>query len=154
MNDMEIGQVFQQNIYLILFVLLSILLFRNRILAKWYGIQEMSLQDAYEIYKKKSADTIFLDVRTTWELEREPKLKKSKSIPLSDLSRRMEELSAPVDRGRKIIVFCRTSNRARSAAIKMKKAGLSGVYVMNGGITAWSRSNFPVIRPKIKQPIG
>lgn len=149
MTFMELSHVFQQNYYYVLFAVLMLFLFKNRILAKVYKVQSLSVQEAFEDYKNRPAGTLFLDIRTSWELEREPRIKIAKAIPLSDLTGRMAEIKASGS-NRKIIIVCSSGSRARSAGIRLKKAGLPEVFVMNGGMNRWTLANYPVTRPKRK----
>jgi len=126
---MEFIQLVQQNVLYLIFALLLFLMFRTRILAKIYGLQSISAQDAFQLLRKKDIHTLFLDVRTPWELEHEPRIKKSTSIPLAQLSKRMDEIKA-LGLGRKIVIICRSGNRAKSAGLRLRKAGFSDVYVM------------------------
>lgn len=146
---MELTQFLQQNIYYILTGVLLLLMLKTSILAKVYGLQSIPAQDAFQLFQKNKFQTVFLDVRTHWELEREPKIKKSISIPLSELSKRTEEIKQIADY-KKIIIVCRSGSRAKSAGVKLKRAGLAEVYVLNGGITSWKNANYPVTRAKVK----
>ncbi len=151
---MEFTLFLQQNIYYILFGVLILLMFKTRILSKVYGLQSISVQDAFLAFKGKSGKALFLDVRTKWELDKESKIKKSKAIPLSELSQRMDEVEKLGGSSKKIIIVCRSGSRARSAGVKLKRAGFSDVYVMNGGIMGWQRADYPVTRSKTKVNIG
>lgn len=143
---MDIAQILQQNFHYVLLALFLFLLFKNRILAKIYGIESISAQQAFADFKRP-AKSLFLDIRTKWELDTEPRIKISKTIPLSELPARMDELTAKTEQ-RKIIVVCRSGHRAIGAAIKLKKAGLNDVAVMSGGMIAWQRQDYPLLRPK------
>ncbi len=151
---MEITQLLQQNIYYILFGVFILFAFKNRILSKIYGLETISVQEAFQLFKKKSAKSLFLDVRTKWETEREPGIKKAQAIPLSDLSKRMHEIKKNNGTNKQIIIVCRSGLRARSAGIKLKRAGLSNVYVMSGGIIGWQRAEYPTTQPKKTNSYG
>ena len=151
---MDLTQIIQQNIYYIIFGLLVLLMFKGRILSKVYNLQTISVQDAFQDFKNKTMKSLFLDVRTQWELERESKIKKSKLIPLAELKLRLEELKKYDGEGKKIILVCRSGSRARTAGIKLKKAGFSNVFVLHGGMIRWENAAYPVIRPKQKQSFG
>ena len=146
----EFTQLLQQNLVYILSGILILWMFKTRILAKIYQLQSISAQEAYQLLKKKPAEATFLDIRTTWELENESRIKKSKAIPLSQLSGRMEEMKE-LGLDRKIVVVCRSGSRARSAGVKLRRAGFSEVYVMDGGILSWNAADYPTTRKKKKQ---
>ena len=145
----EIIQILQQNILYILSGFILLLMFKTHILARVYRLESMDSRDAFQCLQKKGARTVFLDIRTKWELEREPRIKKSISIPLSDLSTRMDEVKR-VSSEKKLIVVCRSGNRARGAGVKLKKAGISDVHVLRGGMLAWRRADYPVTKIKRK----
>lgn len=56
-------------------------------------------------------------------------------IPLSQLNERLPELEPY--RNRPIITQCVAGMRSAQAQLKLKAAGFSKVYLMNGGIKAW-----------------
>mgnify|MGYP003960243341 FL=1 len=89
---MDIYQLIQQNLPYILSLLLMLFMFKNLILAKVYKLETISTEHAFHIFKEKTINSMFLDVRTDWELKRDPKIKKSKFIPLSELSGRINEI--------------------------------------------------------------
>jgi hypothetical protein len=43
-------------------------------------------------------------------------------------------------------VVCRSGNRARQAAEKLKAAGVDSVVVLDGGLQAWERAGLPALR--------
>ena len=151
---MNIFLFLQEHFYYVLAAIAIIFLFKNKLLAKVYNVRYMSVEDAFSAYQK-SSKSLFLDIRTTWEIEKDPRIKSAKAIPLSELRQRLGEIKK---RGadRNIIVVCRSGHRAVNAGIKLKKAGFNNVSVMNGGIAAWQRSGYPVSKPKkqIKRTYG
>jgi rhodanese-related sulfurtransferase len=151
---MEIIQLLQQNSHYILFGAFILFASKNQVLSKIYGLESISVQEAFQVFKKKSANTLFLDIRTAWELERGPRIKKAKAIPLSELSKRMHEIKKDNGVDKQIIVVCRSGHRAKSAGIKLKKAGFSDVYVMKGGLIGWQRAEYPVTQPKKSGSFG
>jgi rhodanese-related sulfurtransferase len=56
-------------------------------------------------------------------------------IPLSQLNDRLAELEPY--RNRPIITQCAAGMRSAQAQLRLKAAGFSKVYLMNGGIKAW-----------------
>jgi len=146
---MDISQLIQQNLIYILSFILILFMFKNLILAKVYKLETISTDHAFHVFKEKTINSMFLDVRTDWELKKDPKIKKSKFIPLSELSGRIHEIKeGGIDK--KIVIVCRTGSRARSAGIKLKRAGFSDVSVMKGGIMSWQRADYPLSIPKTK----
>ncbi len=146
---MEITQFLQQNIYYILSGILFLLMFKTRILAKVYNLENIDSQDAFQLFQKKASQTVFLDIRTKWELEQEPRIKRSITIPLSELSSRMAEVKRASSE-KKLVIVCHSGNRAKGAGVKLKRAGIADVSVLNGGMIAWRRSDYPVTKIKRK----
>ncbi|MBU3683019.1 MAG: DUF2892 domain-containing protein [Phycisphaerales bacterium] len=48
--------------------------------------------------------------------------------------------------GRRVLVLCRSGNRAGKVAAALRAAGRSDVDVIEGGITAWMAQGLPVVR--------
>ena len=134
---MDIIQFLQDYIYYFVAGLLIFLLFRNRILAKIFRLQYISAFDANKVLKQ----SLFLDIRNTGEVEYGPKIKGSKFIPLSELSKRMDELKK-VGTNKKVIVVCHSGSRAPAAGIKLKRAGFSNVHILRGGLMSWKKEGY------------
>jgi rhodanese-related sulfurtransferase len=81
-----------------------------------------------------------LDVRSQEEFA-EVRVQGAKLIPLGELPKRMGELP----RERDIIVMCRSGARSGAAVGQLKAAGFT-VYNLEGGITAWVRRGYAVLR--------
>ncbi|HNX49053.1 MAG TPA: rhodanese-like domain-containing protein [Thermoanaerobaculaceae bacterium] len=54
---------------------------------------------------------------------------------------------AHLDRATAYLVYCRTQNRSRQVAEKMRRLGFERVTIMAGGFSEWSRRGFPVEVP-------
>ena len=54
--------------------------------------------------------------------------------------------------GRRVLVLCRSGNRAGKVAAALRAAGRADVDVIEGGITAWMAQGLPVVR-NAKAPI-
>jgi rhodanese-related sulfurtransferase len=99
---------------------------------RWVETQDLASQ-----LKGKNNITV-VDVRTQGEFKGQfGHIKNAKNIPLHDLSRRINELSAYKDRP--IVVVCRTDRRAASAAVLLRNAGMKDVSVLRGGMMMWSQ---------------
>jgi rhodanese-related sulfurtransferase len=91
---------------------------------------------------KREAGAVFLDVRTPLE-HGEVHVDGSRLEPLDRLDAGVvaRELG-----GRKVVVVCRSGNRAKQAAAKLVAAGLGDVAVLDGGMMAWQAAGLPVVR--------
>ncbi len=81
---------------------------------------------------------LLVDVRERHEFEA-GHLPEALSLPLSQLEGRCGEL----DRSCEVMLYCRTSNRARRAADLLVARGFDHVVVLEGGYTAWTREHCP-----------
>jgi len=93
-----------------------------------------------EAYKRLQAGTniIVVDVRQRSETA-SGMVAGSVVIPLTEFSRRMEELP----RDRPIMTICRSSHRSPIAARQLKRAGYD-VTNIKGGIIGWLRAGLPL----------
>lgn len=111
------------------------------------GFETVSAQEAQKLL---SADTtvVLLDVRTEAEFQGElGHLAGAILIPIEDLEKRLEELSAV--KGRTIIAYCRSGRRSANAAALLAQRGFT-VYNLEGGILNWRAAGFPVINEHSK----
>jgi glyoxylase-like metal-dependent hydrolase (beta-lactamase superfamily II)/rhodanese-related sulfurtransferase len=86
---------------------------------------------------------VLLDVREEQELTGElGHLPGVKHIPIGSLTGRLWELEECKEAD--LVTICRSGGRAHSAAQILMQAGFKSVYVMAGGMTAWTKAGFPV----------
>jgi rhodanese-related sulfurtransferase len=83
-----------------------------------------------------------LDVRSALEFS-QVHIKDSINIPIDILSGKIIELS---QFKQSYIVLCRTGNRSLMAADMLIQSGISGVKVMQGGLTRWQKEGLPVVK--------
>jgi rhodanese-related sulfurtransferase len=97
---------------------------------------EITVSEAYAKYQNGA---FFLDVRTQdeWNQFHAPN---STLIPLDQLPSRLNEI--PKDR--EIVVVCRTGNRSAQGRDILLNAGFTQVTSMQGGLTEWRDSGYPV----------
>ncbi|MBH0229166.1 rhodanese-like domain-containing protein [Halobacillus yeomjeoni] len=94
------------------------------------GVQSISTEEADNRLKDKNVQ--FVDVRTPGEYKTVSK-KPFKNIPLSELSRRTEEL----DKDKEVMLLCQSGMRSMKAAKILKKQGFSKVTNVRGGLGSW-----------------
>ena len=87
--------------------------------------------------------SLFLDVRSDEELEREGAFANALHIHLTQLPQRMGEL--PMDRP--IYIFCASGLRSTIAASLLQREGFNDVHVVLGGFTGWSSVTCPLQVP-------
>lgn len=97
---------------------------------------EISVQQAYELYEDGA---FVLDVRTQeeWDDFHAPN---TVLIPLDQLPNRVDEL--PKDEA--ILVVCRSGNRSQAGRDILRQAGFENVASVNGGLTDWRASGYPI----------
>ena len=64
----------------------------------------------------------------------------AKNLPLPEVAKRASELR----KDRPVIVVCDFGRRASLAAVKLRSAGISEVYILAGGIDAWRAAGLPL----------
>jgi rhodanese-related sulfurtransferase len=118
------------------------------------GYENITACQAKEILEGKNV--FLLDVRTPAEYNyshiKDATLIPLKNVPAHDsvnlpddqlLLNRMNEL--PKDKNTKIIVYCYTGKRGSIASQMISDAGYKKVYNIQGGITEWVNSGYPVV---------
>jgi adenylyltransferase/sulfurtransferase len=81
-----------------------------------------------------------IDVREPYEWEI-GKIPSARLIPLGTLQRQLDSL----DRGRQVVVYCRSGVRSAHAAAQLRHAGFPRVLNLTGGILRWSDEVDPSI---------
>jgi len=97
--------------------------------------------------KDKKGEFLLLDVRQPEEYEA-GHIPGAMLIPLGELEARREEL----ERGKKIITYCRSGRRGMAAAIALCGLGFKDVHNLEGGILSWryeTISGMPEARPEL-----
>ncbi len=82
-----------------------------------------------------------IDVREFSEFNSE-RIADAKLMPLSNF----EKHEAEIDHTKPVYIMCRSGNRAKQAAERLTTRGFTDIHVIEGGMTAWSRANLPVIK--------
>jgi rhodanese-related sulfurtransferase len=93
--------------------------------------------------EKGDPDVVLLDVRTPAEFA-EGHLAGAVNLDLNGPG--FADAVAALDKDKSYFVYCHTGNRSATAAQLMHDAGLSKVYDIQGGISAWSQEGLPVTR--------
>jgi rhodanese-related sulfurtransferase len=91
----------------------------------------------------RQSRTFILDVRTEDEYAG-GHLERAKLIPVQGLAGRLSEL--PSDKQTPILVYCAVGGRSAVAAGILKVKGYEAVHDLAGGINAWLKAGFPVVR--------
>jgi len=87
--------------------------------------------------------TRLLDVRTPGEFEADH-VEGAYNVPLDTLGEHGAEIRAAV--AEPVVLVCRSGQRARKAEEALKSAGMDNLYVLDGGMIAWTGAGLPVRR--------
>jgi adenylyltransferase/sulfurtransferase len=104
------------------------------------GIPQISVQELKRRLDAKE-DVFVLDVREPYEVPIASL--GAPLIPLGDLPKRLDELTAQKDR--EIVIHCRSGGRSQKAALILKNAGFQHVANLAGGILAWADKIDPTL---------
>jgi uncharacterized membrane protein YfcA/rhodanese-related sulfurtransferase len=91
------------------------------------------------------SDVILIDVREQDEY-REGHVAKSKNVPLSQLSQRLNDI--PNDKP--VFLICRSGRRSGQALKILREAGYANVQSIRGGMMAWQLAQLPIVKGKDK----
>ncbi len=86
-------------------------------------------------------NVLIVDVRTPAEFA-EGHVAGAVNHPLQTIERWYKDL--PKDKP--VYLYCRSGNRSQQAAEFLKKKGFSNIYNEEGGLIAWSKRNYPLVR--------
>jgi rhodanese-related sulfurtransferase len=92
--------------------------------------------------------TLVIDVREPNEYASEH-IERARHIPLGKLDERLVEIED--FKQEPVIVTCQSGTRAPIAGKKLTKQGFEHVYVMKGGMLAWTDAKLPVTRKRKNQ---
>ena len=84
-----------------------------------------------------------LDVRTPGEFDT-VHVPGTYNVPLDLLREHRDEILSHLDQD--VVLVCRSGQRATHAEDTLRRAGLTNVHVLDGGITAWEANGFAVNR--------
>jgi sulfur dioxygenase len=106
-------------------------------------VKFISAPELNEMLASQPEDVALLDVREKYELtDQLGHIKGIIHIPIGTLAQRLDELEQYRDKI--IIVICRSGVRSATGAQILSKAGFEKVLVLQGGMIAWKKGNFPV----------
>ena len=94
----------------------------------------------------RDADVALLDVRSPAEFET-VHIPGSVNLPLDQLD---SQLTALAERGRPLVLVCRSGARATQAQSKLAGVGCVDATVLDGGVLAWEQAGAPVNRGQQK----
>lgn len=93
---------------------------------------------------------LLVDVREPFEF-RGRRIRDAVNIPSSG---NLEFASDTIDKNVALFLYCTTDYRSNNVAEFLIKKGFTRVYSLKGGIVAWKKDGFPVIRRKDRRQVG
>ncbi len=108
-----------------------------------YPIEQLPLLSVNELHERlsKQDDIVVLDVREEDEWE-EGHLEGATRIYVGQLEEKLDD----VPRGKEIAVMCTVGHRAGMASSILLREGFKGVHNILGGVGAWIKAGYPVIK--------
>lgn len=103
------------------------------------GVKIISSMEATRL--QNDEDAIFIDIREESEYK-VGHIMGNTHIPMSSFQKRVVELDKYKDKP--VIVYCTSGNRSAGAAGKLRKAGFTSVYTLQGGAAAWEKAGLPL----------
>ena len=91
-----------------------------------------------------------LDVRTPGEFENRH-IAGAYNVPLDQLAEHAPELRAVS--GGLVVLVCQSGQRASRAEALLRQAGMPGVHVLEGGMTAWVQAALPTRRTRARMSL-
>ncbi|MBF0300517.1 MAG: rhodanese-like domain-containing protein [Oligoflexia bacterium] len=91
---------------------------------------------------KKGVDLV-VDLRSVEEFNREH-LKSAVNIPIEMLDDNLNKIMKY--RGKKVLIYCNTTNKSRIAVQKMLKNGFKKIKVILGGYQEWKQNGFELVK--------
>ncbi|MFO1249951.1 rhodanese-like domain-containing protein [Inhella sp.] len=65
-------------------------------------------------------------------------------LPMSQLPQRLAELPG---KDEPLLLICRTQNRSKATAQKLREAGYTQVQYVEGGMSEWVKRGWPTVKP-------
>ena len=97
----------------------------------------------FETYIKEKQNALILDVRTPGEIA-EGYLEGAVNIDFSDAE--FKNNIQKLDKSKPVLVYCRSGRRSATTMNYMRDMGFAEVYNLDGGIIAWTKAGFSIIK--------
>jgi rhodanese-related sulfurtransferase len=102
-------------------------------------VEQLFVEDIFDIFNKKDSNTIFIDVREPSEWE-EGVIPGALKISLGDIPEKYNEL----DKSKNYVLVCRSGGRSNRAAHFLLENGFEKVTNFQGGMLDWYDNDYPV----------
>lgn len=108
------------------------------------GYENVQVKHAFQHWNQGVSSAVafeFIDVRTAEEYA-EGHIDGAKLIPVQQLAERLNE----VPKDKQVYIYCRSGKRSARASAMLAKAGYSNIENVTGGVIAWQKANYPVVK--------
>lgn len=105
--------------------------------------QEISVQELHKQISKGSLKAKILDVRTPKEIKATGVIKGA--IVKNAFDANIADYINKLDPKKEYIVYCYSGGRSNNVIKKMKRRGIKGIN-LTGGISAWKKEKFPLVK--------
>ena len=109
-------------------------------------VQTVTTQDA--MLRLKDADTVFIDLRDSAELQRDGKIPGAVHVTRGMLEFALDPTlpyhNPAFSSGKQVLFYCASGGRSALAADTAQAMGLTRVSHLGGGFKAWREANGPV----------
>jgi rhodanese-related sulfurtransferase len=106
-----------------------------------FHADDVDVQPDWVREHRDAGDIQLIDVREQYEWDA-GRIDGARHIELAQVSSQ----ASTIDRDRPVVFYCRVGSRSGMAATAFRRAGYDA-YSMDGGITAWADSDFPLDPP-------
>lgn len=125
--------------WILLLIGLLVLFVAHELYFQAKSVKKLKPQAVIDLMNQKKA--IVIDVREKKEFKT-GHLTGALHMPLGSLPEKIESLS----KEETYVMVCHLGHRAQEAATLLKKKGFLSIYVLSGGVAAWSADGFPLVK--------
>lgn len=125
----------------LLLAALTVAIIVNEILRLTRGFKTLRPAEATALINRENA--LVIDLRAIADFEK-GHIPGSKNVLMSQFDPENKQL-APA-KALPVVLVCKTGQSANDAAKRLRKAGFSQVFVLDGGIAGWQQADLPLVK--------
>ena len=99
----------------------------------------LTTAEAIQMVNRKQA--VWVDVRSPENFQ-SGHIAQARSLPSAEL----DQKTSTLPKGKPLIVVCDSGRESNKAATRLRTAGMSEVFVLDGGMRAWTQAALPVTK--------
>lgn len=124
-----------------IFALLTVAILYTEIARLFRGFQSLRPPELTALMNRENALVVDLSPSSDFE---KGHIAGSKNVALAQFDPDNKLLAPAKDLP--VVLVCRQGNTAADAAKRLKKAGFTKVYVLDGGVAAWQQADLPLVK--------